>query len=132
MSKYWLNGMRGLVVIALLAGGSLPLSAQEKVAADPAEETESADGAEAPSLTVGSKAPVISIEHWISDGQGKFKPVEDFEEGKVYVVEFWATWCGPCVAEMPTLDALAARQADKLTVLTVSQDMQGKELVDKW
>ena len=91
MSKSWLNVMRGLVVIALLAGGSLPLSAQEKVAADPAEETESADGAEAPSLTVGSKAPAISIEHWISDGQGKFNPGEDFEEGKVYVVEFWAT-----------------------------------------
>jgi thiol-disulfide isomerase/thioredoxin len=53
-------------------------------------------------------------------------------KGKPVLVNLWATWCGPCVAEMPTLDALAARQADKLTVLTVSQDMQGKELVDQW
>jgi thiol-disulfide isomerase/thioredoxin len=53
-------------------------------------------------------------------------------KGKPVLVNLWATWCGPCVAEMPTLDALAARQADKLTVLTVSQDMQGRELVDKW
>ena len=53
-------------------------------------------------------------------------------KGKPVLVNLWATWCGPCVAEMPTLDALAARQADKLTVLTVSQDMQGKELVEKW
>lgn len=52
--------------------------------------------------------------------------------GKPVLVNLWATWCGPCVAEMPTLDALAARQADALTVLTVSQDMQGRALVDKW
>lgn len=53
-------------------------------------------------------------------------------KGKPVLVNLWATWCGPCVAEMPTLDALAVRQADKLTVLTVSQDMQGREVVDKW
>jgi thiol-disulfide isomerase/thioredoxin len=53
-------------------------------------------------------------------------------KGKPVLVNLWATWCGPCVAEMPTLDALAMRQADKLTVLTVSQDMQGKALVDEW
>jgi thiol-disulfide isomerase/thioredoxin len=53
-------------------------------------------------------------------------------KGKPVLVNLWATWCGPCVAEMPTLDALAVRQTDKLTVLTVSQDMQGREIVDKW
>lgn len=53
-------------------------------------------------------------------------------KGKPVLVNLWATWCGPCVAEMPTLDALAARQVDKLTVLTVSQDSQGRKLVDDW
>lgn len=123
MSKCWWNGIFGLVVIALLAGRSLPLAAQEKVAADQAEDSESADDAEAPSLTIGSTAPAISVEHWISNGQGKFKPVEEFEEGKVYVVEFWATWCGPCVASMPHLAELQKTYAEKgVQIISISDE----------
>ena len=46
-------------------------------------------------------------------------------KGQYTVVNFWATWCAPCIAEMPQLDALAAREARKLQVLTVSQDLEG-------
>src|SRR3546814_20208823 len=41
----------------------------------------------------------------------------------------WATWCGPCVIEMPVLDKLAVEQGGKMQVLTISQDSQGKEVV---
>jgi len=41
--------------------------------------------------------------------------------GKPVLINLWATWCAPCVAELPTLDALAKQ--GKLRVLTVSQDM---------
>jgi thiol-disulfide isomerase/thioredoxin len=44
-------------------------------------------------------------------------------KGKPVLINLWATWCGPCVLEMPTLDALAARQPDKLRVITISQDI---------
>ena len=57
-------------------------------------------------LTIGSKAPSLDIEHWVQDGNGFFKPVTKFKQGKVYVVEFWATWCGPCIMSMPHLAEL--------------------------
>jgi thiol-disulfide isomerase/thioredoxin len=46
-------------------------------------------------------------------------------QGHPVLVNLWATWCGPCVKELPTLDALAARETGKLAVVTVSQDMGG-------
>ncbi|KTE36581.1 thiol:disulfide interchange protein [Sphingopyxis sp. HIX] len=52
--------------------------------------------------------------------------------GKPLLVNLWATWCAPCVAEMPTLDRLAAAQKDKLTVVAVAQDLQGAAVVDPW
>ncbi len=43
--------------------------------------------------------------------------------GKPVLINLWATWCAPCVKELPTLDALAARESGRLAVVTVSQDM---------
>lgn len=45
--------------------------------------------------------------------------------GTPVLLNLWATWCAPCVAEMPQLDALAAQMTGKLTVLTISQDLEG-------
>lgn len=46
-------------------------------------------------------------------------------KGKPLLLNLWATWCAPCVREMPTLDALASRESGKLQVLAVSQDLEG-------
>ncbi|WP_332836074.1 TlpA family protein disulfide reductase [Flavisphingomonas formosensis] len=49
--------------------------------------------------------------------------------GKPVLLNLWATWCAPCVAEMPTLDALAGREKDRMKVMVVSQDMEGRRAV---
>jgi thiol-disulfide isomerase/thioredoxin len=49
--------------------------------------------------------------------------------GKPVLVNLWATWCVPCIAEMPLLDDLAGDLGDSVAVVTVSQDMQGAEKV---
>ena len=46
--------------------------------------------------------------------------------GKAVLLNLWATWCAPCVAEMPALDALAVREKN-IIVLAVSQDLNGQE-----
>lgn len=74
-------------------------------------------------LSIGSDAPKLNIEHWVSDGNGKFEPVTEFESGKVYVVEFWATWCGPCVMSMPHLVELQEQFGDKgVQIISISDE----------
>ena len=48
----------------------------------------------------------------------------DFK-GRFLVVNLWATWCRPCLKEMPSLEALQAKLAPALTVLAISEDRGG-------
>lgn len=52
--------------------------------------------------------------------------------GKVLLVNFWATWCAPCIAEMPALSALQKRFPDGFEVLALSQDRDGAPVVAKF
>jgi thiol-disulfide isomerase/thioredoxin len=72
----------------------------------------------AKTLTIGDKAPPIDIAHWL-----KGKQVAAFEPGKVYVMEFWATWCGPCRASMPHISEMQTKYADYgVTIVGVSDE----------
>ena len=58
----------------------------------------------------------------VSDPSGARLDIESLK-GKPVLINLWATWCGPCVKELPTLNALAAQKAGGIAVVTVSQDM---------
>lgn len=66
-------------------------------------------------LTIGSKAPDLKVEGWV-----KGSAVPELKKGNVYVIEFWATWCGPCIAVFPHLSDLAEKYKDKVTVVSIN------------
>lgn len=66
------------------------------------------------------------------DGEGRARSLADFR-GEPVVLNLWATWCAPCVREMPQLDRLNARLAhDGIRVLALSEDRGGAALVKKF
>ena len=76
----------------------------------------------APSLSLGDKAPKVDLSKVVKgDFDGKFK------NDKVYVIEFWATWCGPCKTSMPHLSELQQMYKDKgVTIIGVSDETEKK------
>lgn len=56
---------------------------------------------------------------------GRDVQLENFT-GRPLLVNVWATWCGPCKVEMPTLDALAVLEEGKVSVIAISQDLEGR------
>jgi len=101
MKTYWLKKAS---ILGVLAAGALTLQA--------AEESK---------LKVGDKAPKLQSGKWV---QGD--PVTEFKNGTAYIVEFWATWCGPCRATIPHLNTLHSKFKDKGLVV-IGQDVWEKD-----
>jgi thiol-disulfide isomerase/thioredoxin len=73
--------------------------------------------AEEATLKVGDKAPKLQVAKW---AQGE--PVKELSKGTAYIVEFWATWCGPCRATIPHVNELHKKFKDKKLVV-IGQDV---------
>ena len=74
---------------------------------------------------IGKPPPPIEVARWV-----KGAPLARFEPGTVYVVDFWATWCGPCKAAIPHLTRLAKEHAGKVEVIGVAISEKQKDAHD--
>ena len=129
----------GILSLALLA---LPLSLgacdrQGSEPAQPANGAAKAGGASGERTPFNGKLDIASRgsrmpDFALKDPAGKILRSADLL-GKPVLINLWATWCGPCVLEMPMLDSLAGDgpngSGGKLRVLTISQDITGAEKV---
>ena len=73
---------------------------------------------------IPESAPQPAPETGFTDADGNPASFADFK-GKPVVVNLWATWCQPCLKEMPSLDRLQSRLDDKLAVAAISEDRAG-------
>jgi thiol-disulfide isomerase/thioredoxin len=87
------------------------------------------DGKLRPGEFIPQAPPQPAPEATFTDADGKPASLADFK-GKPVLVNLWATWCEPCLREMPSLDRLQARLDGRLTVLAVSEDRGGGRLVN--
>jgi thiol-disulfide isomerase/thioredoxin len=113
----------------ILACSLLLLAGCDKAAEAPAQPEAAQDEAKAAAGLVerrfaGTLLPDITVK----DPAGKVLDLGALD-GPV-LLNLWATWCGPCVKEMPQLDRLAGALEGEVRVVTVSQDVRGAELVE--
>lgn len=110
---------RTLTIAAVLLTAGQALAQDANPAATPAIPTtpveKKVEPAKATKLSIGDTAPAFQVEKFLKGNE-----VTGFEKGRVYVVEFWATWCGPCIAAMPHISKLQKQYKDNVTIIGVN------------
>src|SRR5688572_28662197 len=105
-------GVSGILLLTLIIAGHTTLGAGAPTADEPP--------------SPGDKAPPIALEELIQAPAGAEAEWGKLR-GKVVVLEFWATWCGPCVAAMPHMNGLADRYKGKVQFIEITDE--GRETV---
>jgi thiol-disulfide isomerase/thioredoxin len=118
-----------VILCAAFAAPAQQPTAQQPSAQPPAQKPPAAQppAQQEVKLKVGDPAPKLSVERWV-----KGQEVKSFEKRKVYVVEFWATWCGPCVRAIPHLTELQQKhRRDGLVIIGVAGSERGETEQDR-
>ena len=127
----WLVGVVVGVAVALFA---MPWLLGRTTPSSPKSETVTSEASDTSGICAAKKT-AAKLDFTVRDMHGAEVRLADYK-GKVILLNYWATWCGPCKVEIPDLITLQDQYRDKgLVVLGVSQDDDPPTLrgfADKW
>ena len=124
-------GLAALVSLAACGDGKVPNAQPEtpQPANPSAQKSAASLHGSFDTSQAGNPAPGTPLE---TSPAGKTETIADIAKanpGKKILVNLWATWCAPCLKELPTLNALAADSASQIVIVPISQDMEGWRVV---
>jgi thiol-disulfide isomerase/thioredoxin len=70
--------------------------------------------------------PALQVSNWINADAATLASLK----GKIVVLDFWATWCGPCIASIPHTNELAEKYKDKVVFIGVCHPRGGEKMAD--
>lgn len=107
-------------LLAIACAFAISVSAQNNFAQDDKKDEKAETKAK---FGIGSKAPDIDIEHWLSDNDGVFEHITEFEEGKIYVIDFWMMRSPVSIGSMPQIAEIQSKfEDDDVQIISVTPD----------
>jgi cytochrome c biogenesis protein CcmG/thiol:disulfide interchange protein DsbE len=108
-----------VIGLSVVVTGITACGGASKNAKSPTQEAAGSGG----TVEVGKPAPDLSIQTLNGKGTVSLASLQ----GKIAVIDFWATWCAPCKASFPKLEALSKRHAGKVEIVGISVDDEDKK-----